>query len=112
MIGMTDYPMLLRGIMIQKSDFGHDEFREIGKLSSMLPAYIRQCCRATYDGTDAQVLDAYRLQAYKVMLDYREKYPFLKSHIDLLTLYSPSDMWGMMDLIKPDSHDCLSIDQF
>lgn len=89
-------------------DYGKDDFREIGTLSSMLPAYIRQCCRATYDGTDAEVLEAYRLQAYKVMLKYREKYQFMQSHIDLLTLYSPSDMWEMMGLIKPDTHDCLA----
>jgi hypothetical protein len=91
-----------------RNDFGHDEFREIGKLSSMLPAYIRQCCRAMFDGTDDYVLESYRLQAYKILLEYRDKYQFVKPHIDLMGLYSPSEMKGMIGLVKPDGHDCFA----
>ena len=93
---------------MQKNDFGYDEFREIGKLSSMLPAYIRQCCRAQFDGTDEYVLEAYRLQAYKVLLEYREKYQFIPKHIDLMGMYPPKVMKEMIGIVKPDSHDCLS----
>lgn len=93
---------------MNSTDYGRDEFQEIGKLSSMLPAYVRACCRATFDGTDESVLESYRQAAYKVLRTHDVRYEFVKPHIELLLNYSPRDMWSLIALVKLDSGDCLA----
>lgn len=93
-------------------DYGKDTFKEIGKLSSMLPAYIRHCCRAMHDGTDLDVLDAYREVAYKVLLNYTEKYKFVNNHLELLRIYTPEMMQNLIKCNQGESRriglQCLS----
>jgi hypothetical protein len=69
---------------------GKQKFREIGMLSSQLPAYVRHCCRALYDGTDDGVLDAFRIVSYKTLVQYKDEYPFIKNHLEIMRLYEPS----------------------
>ncbi len=77
-------------------DYGKEKFIEIGRLSSMLPAYIRHCCRGLHDGTDVNVLDAYREVAYKTLLKYSQKYKFVPNHLELLRIYTPDMVQEMI----------------
>ncbi len=70
-------------------DYGKSKFREIGQLSSMLPAYVRHCCRSIHDGTDILVLDAFRTEAYKTLVRFQDKYGFIPGHMELLRIYDP-----------------------
>lgn len=74
----------------QITDFGREKFKEIGTLSAIFPAYVRHCCRALYDGTDIEVLNAYREIGYKVLVNYRDKYDFARKHCELLQAYDPA----------------------
>ena len=87
----------------EKDDYGKSEFSEIGKLSSMLPAYIRHCCRSLHDGTDTNVLDAYRTVAYKTLLKYEKKYTFIHKHLDTLKIFSPDDIREMIQKTHCDN---------
>jgi len=89
------------------SDYGRADFKEIGKLSSMLPAYLRHCCRAVVvDGTDDEVLDAFRTVSYRVLMEYVDKYKFARNHAELMRIFHPE---MMKDLIKsnPTPIQCL-----
>jgi len=84
--------------------FGYEQFKEIGKLSSMLPAYVRQCCRSLHDGTDTEVLEAYRENAIKVLWNFQKKYAFVDKHLSTLKLYDSSTM---QELIRENPGDRL-----
>lgn len=83
--------------------YGRDTFREIGRLSSLLPSYVRHCCRSIYDGTDDEVLDAYREEAFKVLTHHVKKYGFVEKHMDLFKLYDPEMMKEMIQAHVYDS---------
>lgn len=74
------------------ADYGKSEFKEIGILSSQLPSYVRHCCRSLYDGTDEDVLEAFRTTSYRVLSDYRDKYKFAGKHAELLQIFNPETM--------------------
>lgn len=92
-------------------DFGRAKFQEIGKLSAIFPAYVRHCCRALYDGTDIEVLEAYREIGYKTLVNYRDVYDFARKHCFLMQTYSP-DM--VQDVIKenPSEHKSIAFQCF
>ena len=75
-----------------KDDYGKAEFKEIGKLSSFFPAYVRQCCRALRDGTHYEVLDANRKVALKILKPYCKKYEFALRHYHLMEKYNPIEV--------------------
>ena len=74
------------------NDYGLNDFREIGKLSSMLPAYFRHCCRSLHDGTDDNVLLAYRDVALRELKPFKKKYDFAVEHSGLMLEYTPDDV--------------------
>jgi len=82
--------------------YGQCDFREIGKLSSYWPAYVRQCCRALRDGTDREVLQANRLVAYSVLSKHSDKYQFAKRHMIMFDEFSPIEV---QDLIRANRGD-------
>ena len=75
--------------MTSSDDYGKSVFREIGKLSSQLPAYVRHCCRSMHDGTDDEVLDAFRVVSYKVLSRHIGDYPFVEKHAELMRYFDP-----------------------
>lgn len=95
----------------QITDYGHADFKKIGKLSAIFPAYVRHCCRALYDGTDLEVLEAYRVIGYKVLVEYRDQYDFARKHCLLLQTYTP-DM--VQDVIQsnPSEHKTIAFQCF
>lgn len=83
--------------------YGYEKFKEIGKLSSMFPAYVRQCCRSLHDGTDTSVLESYREVAIKVLWQYQKKYPFVDRHLELLRIFDSSMVQELITLNPPDN---------
>jgi hypothetical protein len=71
-------------------DYGKADFKEIGVLSSQLPAYVRHCCRSIHDGTDDEVLDAFRVVSYTTLQRYADKYPFAREHMELMRYFEPA----------------------
>jgi hypothetical protein len=89
--------------------YGYEQFREIGKLSSMLPAYVRQCCRSLHDGTDDAVLDCYRIAAINALKAYRNEYPFVIDHMKTLKINNPESVKRVIIANKAGLNSCLAI---
>jgi len=91
-------------------DYGKYDFREVGKLSSFLPSYVRHCCRSRYDGTDTQVLDSFRYVSIRVLQEYKETYPFVNNHLTILKYYSPDMVLELMENFdeKPAVLGCMA----
>lgn len=96
-------------LILHVDEYGYKDFREIGKLSSMLPAYVRQCCRSLHDGTDDMVLDCYRIAAISALKPYTQDYPFVKDHIATLKMSSPEDIKKIIVSNKSGLASCLAI---
>ena len=86
----------------------NNEFKVIGKISSLLPSYIRHCCRAQYDGTDIYVLEANRNIALKMLSLYARKYRFAEVHFEILQQYSAVEMMDLIGEHKSRIIDCMA----
>jgi hypothetical protein len=89
-------------------DMGRARFKEIGRLSSLWPSYVRHCCRALHDGTDREVLEENRLTALYVLDKYSSKYAFAKKHFDLMNRFYPSDIWDIIRDNKGERNEALT----
>ena len=74
-----------------------DEFKVVGKLSSLFPSYVRQCCRSRFDGTDIYTLEANRTIARKMLMPYVNDYTFAVAHLELFDKWYPP---VVLDLIR------------
>jgi hypothetical protein len=77
-----------------------DEFKLIGSSSQLFPAYVRTCCRSFYDGTDTDVLEAYRHQAFKFIQSRTKEidhYAFVKKHQQLIQIWNPEALIAMIE---------------
>lgn len=70
-------------------------FREIGKISQVLPAYLRVVCRARFDCTPDEVIDIARAETTAALhqaiadgYDYR----FVHEHIAIIETIPPADI--------------------
>lgn len=62
----------------------HEEFTRIGRLSSILPSYVRNVCRSDFDGTDSETLNALRHVGLFALEAYKDAYAFVPLHHALL----------------------------
>jgi len=84
-------------------DYGRSDFKEIGTLSSIFPSFVRQCCRSRYDGTQIEVLEAYREVAIRTLHRFQKKYTFVDRHLDLLKVYDSSEIVQLIENNPGDS---------
>lgn len=83
--------------------YGREKFKEIGTLSSMLPAYVRQCCRSMHDGTDVTVLEAYRETAIKVLWSFQREYDFVRVHLEIMKIYDSTMVRELIEKYPGDT---------
>ena len=96
-------------IMTYNEDYGRNRFKEVGVLSSMLPSYVRQCCRSMYDGTDNEVLDTNREIAFHVLAKFKRDYDFVDRHLFIIRAYTPEMVKEMIQANMPKLDSCMAI---
>ena len=75
-------------------------FREIGKISQLLPTYLRVICRARFDCTPPEVLDIARAETTTKLnqaIANGYEYAFVREHLAIIETMTPGDIMQALD---------------